>query len=393
MKTTIMEKEVIVYLEGRIDTSNAPEIENELIKLQCEHAGKKLVLDAEKLEYISSAGLRVLMKLRKLQSELTVKNVKSEVYEIMEMTGFSEILNIEKALRKVSIDGCELLGKGGHGAVYKLDEETIIKVYTNPEDFPLIEKERKRSKTAFVNGISTAIAFDKVRVGDCYGLVFELAGTRTLSAAINENPEKLPMYAAKYAKLLKNLHAVSFENESIESIKDQYLGYVDIVPEFNEEEKDKLRQMIRYLPDRRTLVHGDFHPKNIMVQNNDELLLIDMADIMCGHPVIDFGGIVLLMGLTTPEVIEKTVGLKAEYAKPMLDVFYGTYFEGLTPEEIQMRMKVASLYGLLKMALASAIGFDEKTKRTSGPRAAIVREKLLPAIDFIPHMTDFTVWE
>ena len=87
---------ISVALEGRLDTVTAPQLEEEL-KSSLE--GKTdLIIDAAKLEYISSAGLRVLLSAQKTMSKqgsMVVKNVSEEVNEIFEVTGFSDILTIE----------------------------------------------------------------------------------------------------------------------------------------------------------------------------------------------------------------------------------------------------------------------------------------------------------
>ena len=83
-------------LEGRLDTTTAPELEavvkNELGDV------KALTFDLGKLEYISSAGLRVLLSAQKImnkQGEMTVTGCSEEIMEIFEVTGFSDILNIQ----------------------------------------------------------------------------------------------------------------------------------------------------------------------------------------------------------------------------------------------------------------------------------------------------------
>ena len=81
-------------VEGRLDTITAPELDKRINELDV----KEIVLDLVNLEYISSAGLRVLLaahkKFVKLDG-LKVTNVKPEVMEIFEMTGFADILDIE----------------------------------------------------------------------------------------------------------------------------------------------------------------------------------------------------------------------------------------------------------------------------------------------------------
>lgn len=84
-----------VAVEGRIDTTTAPELEKE-IKSSLDGV-KSLVMDFAKVEYISSAGLRVLLSTQKImnkQGEMKLINVNSDIMEIFEVTGFSDILTI-----------------------------------------------------------------------------------------------------------------------------------------------------------------------------------------------------------------------------------------------------------------------------------------------------------
>ena len=85
-----------IALEGRLDTMTAPELETEL--KQTLDSAEKLVLDFSNLEYISSAGLRVLLSAHKSMSGkggMKVKNVNEIVNEVFEVTGFADILTIE----------------------------------------------------------------------------------------------------------------------------------------------------------------------------------------------------------------------------------------------------------------------------------------------------------
>ena len=81
---------------GRIDTTTAPELEKE-ISANIEGVNK-LVLDFSELDYLSSAGLRVLLQAQKTmnkQGEMVVRNINETISEIFEVTGFSDILTIE----------------------------------------------------------------------------------------------------------------------------------------------------------------------------------------------------------------------------------------------------------------------------------------------------------
>lgn len=88
---------VIVEIVGRLNTNTAPQLERELQDVI--GSTLELVLDCENLEYISSAGLRVILSTQKAMSRrrgsLVVRNVKPEIYEVFEMTGFLDFLTIE----------------------------------------------------------------------------------------------------------------------------------------------------------------------------------------------------------------------------------------------------------------------------------------------------------
>lgn len=83
-------------LIGRLDTTTAPQLENEIKENL--NGITKLNFDFEKLEYVSSAGLRVLLAAQKAmnkQGKMIIKNVCDEIQEVFEITGFSDILTIE----------------------------------------------------------------------------------------------------------------------------------------------------------------------------------------------------------------------------------------------------------------------------------------------------------
>ncbi len=88
--------ELTITIDGRLDTTTAPQLEAEINS--CLDGVKTLTMDMSKLVYISSAGLRVLLKAQKImnkQGKMTVINVNQEIKEIFEVTGFDELLNIE----------------------------------------------------------------------------------------------------------------------------------------------------------------------------------------------------------------------------------------------------------------------------------------------------------
>lgn len=87
---------LIITLPERIDASNAAEAESEIESLRDLENQENVILDADKLQYISSAGLRIIIKLVKREKSVTVTNVSSAVYDIFEVSGFTNFITIEK---------------------------------------------------------------------------------------------------------------------------------------------------------------------------------------------------------------------------------------------------------------------------------------------------------
>ncbi len=86
----------VFTLEGRLDTNAAEQMEAEL--QPCMSSAKELVFDFEKLQYVSSAGLRILLSAQKTmnkQGSMKVIHVNETIMEIFEVTGFTDILTIE----------------------------------------------------------------------------------------------------------------------------------------------------------------------------------------------------------------------------------------------------------------------------------------------------------
>ena len=91
--------EMTVFLDGKLDTTSAPQLDSELTPKLAGIA--KLTLDFTELAYISSAGLRILLvyqkKMNMCDGKMIVRNPNELVTEVFDATGFSDILNIEKA--------------------------------------------------------------------------------------------------------------------------------------------------------------------------------------------------------------------------------------------------------------------------------------------------------
>ena len=339
-------------LEGRIDSSNAGAAEKEIADFAGSHPQSSVVIDAEKLEYISSAGLRVILRIRKGDPELRILNVSSEVYEILEMTGFTEMMPVEKAYRRFSVEGCEVLGEGSNGVVYRYDPDTVVKVYRNPDALPEIRRERELARKALILGIPTAIPYDVVRVGEGYGSVFELLNAKSFSKLIAAEPEKLDLYVEQFVDLLKKIHSTEVSPEDMTDMKAVALDWAAFLQEYlPADQGEKLKNLIQAVPERHTMIHGDYHTNNVEVQDG-EVLLIDMDTLSFGHPVFELASMYLGFvgfGEMNRESAEKFMKLSYETMcriwKKSLSLYLGTE----DPEEISRVEKKAMVVGYARL--------------------------------------------
>ena len=355
---TVSEKDgiVTIFLEGRIDSGNATQVEKEILGLMDENPGKEIAFDAEKLDYISSAGLRVLLKVQKAKTKpVMISNVSGEVYDIFETTGFTQLLNVRKKYRQISVDGCEIIGKGAYGTVYRLDEDTVVKKYESPEALSMIENEKKLAKLAFVAGIPTAISFDIVKIGNTFGSVFELLKAKTFNDLIKEKPSEADETIRKYTELIKQVHSISLAPGTLPSAKAEYLKKLDnIHPLLSDELYERMKEFYDSLPEDDHVIHGDLQMKNIML-SGDEPMLIDMDTLSQGLPIFDLGGIYLAYIAFVeddPENCKRFFGIDKEMADR---IFYGVmdnYYRGISEQEkkeILEKVKIIGYTNFLNM--------------------------------------------
>ena len=284
----------MIHLSGRIDSENASMIEEEIVRALEEQEGDKIIFDASELDYISSAGLRILMRIGKQTGKpMQVTGVSLEIYDIFEMTGFTEIMEVKKKIREVSVEGCPVIGKGFFGTVYRLDNDTIVKLYNSPDSdsIRMIENERKMARTAFIKGIPTAISYDTVRCGNHYGSVFELLEAKTMNEILVADLSRADELVREYAEFVKLVHNTAMDAGALPSAVDAYAGYLETVRKYISDEcYDRIKALFEKMPEDHHVVHGDFHMKNIMLTKEGPML-IDMDTLNEGNPVFDLGSI------------------------------------------------------------------------------------------------------
>ena len=344
---------LIIGLGGRIDSTNAADFGKELRDAISGKEEYDLLLSAEKLDYISSAGLREFMKLKKAYGkDIVITEVSPDVYEIFDTTGFTELFDVRKRMREVSVDGCEVIGEGGNGIVYKKDEETIVKVYYGARNsLEKIRRNQKVTKDVFVHGVPTAIAFDVVRVGENYGVVYEMIHAKSMMQEMNDHPENIEKYANMIADTLLQMHKTELEKGSLQDARDNARNDINAIYDsgnLSDAERDKLYKLIEDIPERNTFIHQDFHPGNMMYQDG-EIVLIDVEDSGLGHPVLDLSSMYLVYVTAAKSGWTKKFGNlgKKEFAV-IWDIIIRKYFDTEDKNEIKEINRILKGYSGIK---------------------------------------------
>ena len=301
-----------IALSGQLRADNAPETEAKIMALLTANRPSAVTVDAAGLKYISSSGLRLLLILKKKCPALQMINVSGDVDEILRQTGIDKLVPYKRALREISVEGCPCIGRGQNGEVYRLDRDTIVKLYApNAITVDSAERERQKAQAAFLLGVPTAISYEVVSCGERLGLIFELVDAKSIREIVIADPSRLEELVPKWAALARNIHRLAPAPDTFPEMSGIYHSRIDALDDlFTPPELALLHKMVDSLPPGNSFLHGDFHQGNVMVQG-DELLLIDMADAAVGHPFYDIMGIYMLgvrLVQKLPPAMSKEIG-------------------------------------------------------------------------------------
>ena len=300
------------------------------------------------------------------------------------MTGFTEMMTVEKAYRVVSVEGCEVIGEGANGKVYRIDGDNVVKTYKNADALGDIQHEREVARLALVLGIPTAISYDVVKVGDSYGSVFELLDAKSFAKILAREPEKFDWCVSEYVKMLKKIHSTLVPAGKLPSFKEKILKGVrrtkDVLPE---ELGEKIVNMTEAIPEDDHMLHGDYHTKNIVLSGG-EVLVIDMDTLSVGHPIFDLMRMYnayIGYSKNDPDVILKFQGFSQDVADRFwhdsLALYLGTKDETKI-KKVEDKVRCLA-YGYL---------IDWGTRHHSDAAlASLWKERL---IDLLPHVDDLT---
>ena len=230
------------------------------------------------------------------------------------------------------MEGCEIIGQGANGKVYRINGDTIVKVYLDSNALPEIERERELARAAFVAGIPTAIPYDVVLIeGGGYGSVYEMLNAQSFARLLARNKKTQDEAAEMSIDLLRRIHSKVIPLDIIPSMKDVALNWVGFMKDhLPADQVDKLQRLVEEVPDDIHMLHGDYHIKNVMLQDG-EALLIDMDTLCHGYPVFELASMFnayVGYGVSDHSRVEQFLGLPYEicgtFWKKSLEMYMGT---------------------------------------------------------------------
>ena len=367
VKVELADGSIRIKLSGHIDSTNAEDIKAALFESIGDAEGK-VTIDASELEYISSAGLRVLLQLRKKHTDISIFEVSPEVYEIFDVTGFTQMMDVYRAYRRVSIEGAEVIGRGANGTLYRIDKDNVVKVYNNADALEDIQHEREVARLALILGIPTAISYDIVRVGDSYGSVFELLNAKSFSKILSNEPDKFDWCVDEYIKMLRRIHDTIVPKGKLPDMKETALDWAHFVQDYLPEDVGtKLISLVEAIPHDDHMMHGDYHTKNLEL-TEDEVLLIDMDTLAVGDPVFEFASIFnALIGFSEVDhnIIQEFQGYSFEVASKFWDCCIRAYLDTDDEDVICDMADRARIIGYTRMIRRSIRrhGLENETRK------------------------------
>ena len=344
-----------VVITGNLDSNTAPKLEAQLDVTGV----REIVVDFTECPYISSAGIRILLMAHRRMAaaggKFIARNLSPTVREIFDLTGISRVITITKTAREISIEGRELLSSGVCGDCFRLDDETVVKLYKDGVDLGMAELEKRYAQAAFVLGIPTAVSYDVVTCGTRSGIVFELLNAELFSAVIRRDPQQIDRHAKRLADLATSLHAAKGDEEVLPRLKDRIRDYINqLHGVFEPAEIALLLARLEVIPDADTCVHFDLHSSNIMEQDG-ELVIIDMGDFSIGSNYFDIGLLYLIYGLPELGICALATKIDTAQGVQFWNSFAAHYFAGRPAEE--RAFFDANRYFLASLRIVCAISY------------------------------------
>ena len=229
----------------------------------------------------------------------------------------------------IDINNLEKLSYGQTSDVFILDDTKVVKVFFDSIEQHIIENEYRVNKLIQSYGICVPTAYEMVDCGNRKGIVFQRVKNNTLNDEIARNQKRY----LDYAKILANEHAkinaISDRQHDLPDQKEAYANFIDSRISIDEKCKQTLIAQLMSLPCDDKVCHGDFHPGNLLF-DNDKIFIIDWMGATRGNPLLDVAGSCLIIKLMATELTKMSFIKKkitSIFIKRFVDVYIKEYIK------------------------------------------------------------------
>ena len=227
----------------------------------------------------------------------------------------------------MDVSTLKLIGSGKTADVYRLDDEKVIKVYYPQIDRMLIENEYNAANLSAELGIASPKAYSLEQIDGRAAIVFDYVSGDTIKDLLTKHPLHAKKYGQGMADLQLSIHRIAADGK-FPTIKKGYRTFILQKTELTDADKALVVSRLDALPEDTKLLHGDFHPENILMADGKPTI-IDWSGAVVGSPIADVCGTYLIVK-TSP--LHKSLSrvskmLMTTVVDKLLDAYLKRYFE------------------------------------------------------------------
>ena len=245
-------------------------------------------------------------------------------------------------------------GKLGESYVHRTNPDILLKLY--PQNLEQLGREEyERACKVYKLGVPCPEPGELVHTGDGrLGILFQrIVGKKSYARALADNPERVEEYAASFARMAKELHAIQPKPGTFPKIKDQYRTAIGLNPFLNGKEKEAATRFLDSLPDADTALHGDLHQGNIIFTEDGKQYFIDLSDFCTGSPLFDLGILMVHTCWLSQEDERELYHIGLDTSKAFWKAFVPAYFgPDASLEEVEAQLRP---YALLRVLVVERI--------------------------------------
>ena len=341
-----------IYLKGKFYREQSLELEKAL------KPGVDYVLDFSGVGDINFAGMRTLIRMHYAGYRLALCNVQSGVALKLYKVSLNTHLPISEKPELISLASYEKSGEGfTANSYFSNDEDSMMKLYYQGVSLRDIEVEKMKAHETFLLGVPTPLPGDIITHDGSYGITFErILNKSSFGKMLGLEPKRSDELAKIMANETIKLHSLQCNTNIFPNEKLLFKKAIDKFTPFTKEEFKKTYEFVDNIPDVTTCLHGDFHPGNIIMTKDGDVLFIDMGDFAYGDPRFDLGCLYFNMHNPLPGAAQKVFHCEPEQLTVFWRDFIKHYYSLKTEKEIDEKTEEIKPYaGLVVIYYAARI--------------------------------------